>query len=125
MSHFKTCTACVTSWATREDFIYDESMSITGYQPAASVDALGFVLFTHDEPGCGSTLALESEDLLDLHPGSVPDRILYGSEACVGHCYRVEDISQCEAPCRNALIREVIKTIIEERRRRHRARSAG
>jgi hypothetical protein len=125
MSRFKTCSGCETSWETRDEFIYDESMAITGYQPAASSEVLGYVLFTHDEPGCGSTLAVESEDLLDLHDGPTTDRVLYGSDECRGHCYRIEDISECDAPCRNALVREVIKKIIEERKRRRRARSVG
>jgi len=125
MSAFKTCPACDASWATRDDLIYDPEMHITGYQPATNAEVLGYVLLTHDRPGCGSTLALDSEDLLDLHDGPVGDGVLYGSDACRGHCYRVEDITTCDAPCRNAVIREVIKKIIERRRRLHRARSAG
>jgi hypothetical protein len=125
MSRFKICTTCEDSWETRDEFIYDKDMKITGYQPAVSSEVLGYVLFTHDKPGCGSTLALESEDLLDLHTGPTTDRVLYGSDACKGHCYRVEDISACDSPCRNALVREVIKTILEKRQRLHRSRGVG
>ena len=125
MSVFKICPSCEASWSTRDELIFDEEMHITGYQPAASAEVLGYVLFTHDRPGCGSTLALDSEELLDLHDGPVTDRVLYGADDCRGHCYRVEDISECDAPCRNATIREVIKKIIERRRHLRRARSAG
>jgi len=125
MAPFKTCTTCDTSWATREDLVFDEEMDITGYQPAATPDALGFVLITHDKPGCGSTLALDSGDLLDMYPRSIPDDVLYGSEACRGHCYRTADISTCDAPCRNAVIREVIKKILAEKRRRRPAHRTG
>jgi hypothetical protein len=125
MAPYKTCTTCEKSWETREDLLYDREMNITGYQPAASSDVLGYVLITHDRPGCGSTLALDSEELLDLYDGQLSDHVLHGSEACRGHCYRVEDISTCDAPCRNAMVREVIKTIIEKRRRLHRDQRAG
>ena len=42
-----------------------------------------------------------------------------------GHLVDTEDLSICETPCRNAIIREVIKKIIERRRYLHRAQSVG
>lgn len=124
MSAFKTCTSCDKQWATRDDLLDDPDVVLAGFQPAGRDTMEGYVLFNHDKPDCRSTIALDSGSLLDMYDGPIHERILMGSEACVGHCYRIDDLETCDAPCRNAMIREVLKQI-RARQRRLAKRRAG
>jgi hypothetical protein len=117
MEPYKRCTSCHKSWADRDELLDDLDINITGFQPTTEGGVHGFVLINHDAPGCGSTLAIEAESLLDLYTGPVHDSALFGADDCKGHCYRVDDLSECDSPCRNAMVREVIKQLLERRRR--------
>lgn len=117
MPAFKTCSSCDKQWVTRDDLLDDPEVILAGFQPAGSDTLEGYALFNHDTPECRSTIALEAEALLDMYDGPLHERVLMGSDACGGHCYRIEDLETCDAPCRNAMIREVLKKIRARQRR--------
>jgi hypothetical protein len=125
MEPFKKCSSCDTIWQTRDEMIDDPELNLTGFQPTTTDGPAGFALFNHDRPECGSTIALETHDLLDLYDGPIRNEVLLGTDQCEGHCYRIDDLARCDAPCRNAMIREVLKQILERQRRNRVRRASG
>jgi hypothetical protein len=108
---FKRCTGCGRVWRTRHAMLSDPDVALTGYQ-ANFVDLQeGFFLFTHRDPGCGTTVAMPAARFTDLYEGPVFEERLTGTEHCPGHCLRRDDLVRCPAKCECAFVREVMDMI--------------
>jgi hypothetical protein len=62
---FKRCPLCGAVWATKEDFLDDALVHLNGYQFSsrkAEIKKSGFLLFTHRQEDCGTTMAVIAEE---------------------------------------------------------------
>ena len=112
MTPFKICPFCNATWRERDDFLCDEHVTLIGYQADFSNKDRGVYLFNHTLDGCGSTLALEVAKMEDLFNGPILENALVGTPECQGHCLTVRNLEKCDAPCKNARVRNVMQTIL-------------
>jgi len=79
----------------------------------------GLYLFNHlrADASCNGTLAIEVREVKDLYAGPTHVDLVFGGDACEGHCLKVEDLANCRAACCNAFAREIIQVILARHRR--------
>ena len=109
---FKACPFCDHIWHSREEFLSDDALILEGYQ-AHFDDALqGLFLFTHDIAGCGTTLATEVSQFVDLwHEQVIHEQPLTHDAECPRHCFSVRDLSPCNQPCQFGQVREILQEV--------------
>lgn len=113
MVDFLSCSCCDECWTTRDAFLDDPRTALIGYQVDFLDLTAGYLLFNHNRDECGSTLAVEVERFADLYEGPEHPRALFGTAECGGRCGRIEDLTRCDRPCRNAWVRELLAQIVE------------
>jgi hypothetical protein len=101
---------CRHPWQKREHFLTDPDIEIVGYQVCFDDIKDGLFLFNHL---CETTLALKAHEFEDLHTGIRYDTVVTGTEECPGHCLHVDELDACNAHCKYAYVRDIIKTIRE------------
>lgn len=109
---FKRCAVCGTVWQTRAAFLSDPAIAVTGYQADLVDMRRGFYLFNHNRPGCYASLAFGADAFADLYAGPRHEAVLTGGAECDGHCLTVEDLGDCEAPCRGAYYRKLLRVLV-------------
>ncbi|MCG8619927.1 MAG: hypothetical protein MI802_27220 [Desulfobacterales bacterium] len=112
---FKTCTKCNTVWKTRQDFLTDPGITVSGYQVFFQNLRDGLFLFNHH---CGTTIAIEASKLLDLYKGPVYTRRISDGRNCPGKCTMNNIMDPCSKRCRCAFITEIIKEIKRIKKKR-------
>ncbi|BCR03115.1 hypothetical protein DESUT3_01840 [Desulfuromonas versatilis] len=110
---FKTCPFCFTGWTTVEDFLKESNLSLNGYKADFERIEYGLFLFTHQSPGCHSTLAIEAGDFFHLYTKDKYPEKKTNSETCPKFCLDETNLNRCEAFCECAFVREIIQTIME------------
>lgn len=106
---FKICNSCNHKWETRENFLSDPDISVTGYQTFFSNLKLGVFLFNHS---CGTTLAIEADQLLDLYKGAFyEERKPVEGRKCPGRCLNENILSPCSETCKCAFISKLLDTL--------------
>ena len=108
---FETCPMCNEVWRSRETFLADPQVVVTGYQADFDDLETGIFLFNHRGPRCGTTLAVEARGFADLAPGPIYEENLRGTEECPEYCLRVDDLSPCPAHCECAYVRDVLQVV--------------
>lgn len=113
MDLFRTCGACGRCWERWQDFVHDPAVALLGLQVVPGLPDANLVVFQH---ACGSTVSVLANRLRHLlvdepATGNLP--VLYGTEACNGHCRYLEDLRACDRPCVNARDRRLILTLGE------------
>jgi hypothetical protein len=108
---FKTCTMCLNTWTSRDEFLDSPQVGILGYQACLKKPPYGLFLFNHETKDCGSTLAIEVSEFVDLYTGPHYTEPKIGTEACGGHCHNQFDLENCNAPCAYAFIRALIQIL--------------
>ena len=105
---FKTCQDCEKIWNSRDEFITDAKITLTGYQ--ANFDAIekGLFLFEHT---CGATISLVVTELADLYGGQIYETSQTGSAACPGYCLHVSSLKPCPEKCECAYVREILELL--------------
>ncbi|THB71441.1 MAG: hypothetical protein D6B25_18670 [Desulfobulbaceae bacterium] len=111
VDHFKQCTMCKKIWTTREDFLADRELEINGYQADFEQLEEGLFYFTHLTEGCGSTLAIQTREFLDLNSGAKYEQRNTGKEDCPGYCRQIDQLDRCKAQCECAFVRDIIQII--------------
>ena len=106
---FKACTNCGHVWKTRNDFIVSREVSIVGYQPNYPDIENGLFLFNHNYKDCGTTMAIRTGEFTELYIKPINDKPKLGTEECEKRCLDQEDIQNCNANCRYAYIREIMR----------------
>jgi len=107
---FKKCPMCNVRWRTREDFLSDPNLIVTGYM--ANFDRLELGIFLLDHMICGTTLAIQASHFLDLYDGSVFSNRLTGTDDCPGYCLDKSELKLCLEKCECAYVRQVLNKII-------------
>jgi len=107
---FKVCPKCDHEWQTRNDFLQDASLFLIGLQAGYGESDRGFYLFNHliEKDKCNTTIAVDVETFISLYNGPMYEDVHAGNETCSGHCAKVDDLTRCSIPCRNAIAREVM-----------------
>ena len=105
---FKTCTKCNAAWHSRQAFIADPGISPAGYQLFFQNLREGLFLFNHD---CGTTIAIEASQFLDLYTGPVYTRRTSDGRDCPGRCMMKNIMAPCSPRCRCAFVTQIIKEI--------------
>ncbi len=111
------CPKCGYEWRTRDEFVNDPAISVIGFMADFKDFNKGAYLFNHIpvHTACNSTLAVYVSSFLDLYDGPAHADLKAGSDECPGHCASVEDLERCTAHCRNAVAREVMLRIIDQK----------
>ncbi len=106
---FKVCTYCRQSWTNRREFIISPEVAIIGFQPDFYIPEEGLFLFNHISSGCGTTMAIEVINFIDLYHGPIYHELNRGKEGCKGHCLNISNLEPCGANCLMNHIRELIQ----------------
>ena len=105
---FKKCTKCEHIWENRADFLADPDLEIIGYQANFEHVKDGMFLFNHV---CETTLALDVVDFDDLYRGPVYDMNLAETDECSRLCHDMNKLDSCGSECKYAYVRDIIQTI--------------
>ncbi len=108
---FKQCSMCKTEWFSRDDFINDCSLHLTGYMANFDDLKLGLLLFTHDISGCHTTISIKANDFLDLYKGVRYTDFKANTNECPQFCIDKTELSPCDINCKCAFVRETIDLI--------------
>jgi hypothetical protein len=108
---FKECPNCRFAWTSRDKFLADPTLALSGYQANLSSLDEGLFLFQHNTDGCGTCLAVETLRFKDLYEGPVFQKRLTGSEECPRFCFRTEALDPCPGKCECRFVRDVLQTI--------------
>jgi hypothetical protein len=106
---FKACPNCGHVWQTRNDFIIDTEVNLVGYQSNITDIEKGVFLFNHNVDKCGSTIALQVRDFMDLYTGLKFSEPKIGTVECEKRCLEYSDIERCNVDCKYAHIREIMQ----------------
>lgn len=105
---FKKCPKCGLVWNTREDFLKDKGLAITGYDANLEALALGSLIFSHS---CGAAFPMNVEGFSDLYNGPIYRERRTGSAECLGYCKKRDELRPCPVRCECAWVRELIQVI--------------
>ena len=105
---FKDCPVCQASWRTRDEFITDAKITLTGYQVNFDTLEKGLFLFEHV---CGATLTLGVHAFTDLYAGPIERDRKTGSESCPGYCLYVDSLRPCPERCECAYVRDILELL--------------
>jgi hypothetical protein len=107
---FKKCS-CGRQWRTRELFLSDPYIELTGYMADFEKLKLGLLLFLHRKKNCCTTLSIYADKVKDLYHGPIFRKKLNGSKQCPGICLRKKTLMVCNQPCECAWITVVLEKI--------------
>ncbi|MFO7821353.1 MAG: hypothetical protein R6V56_04785 [Lentisphaeria bacterium] len=107
----KVCPACGTVWNTLDNLLGDPRVRLQGYQVNFAAPELGLLLFNHETPQCGTTLAVEAEYFRSLYEGPVYKENLAGTDNCPEHCLQQSNLYPCPRKCECAWAREVLQIV--------------
>ena len=110
-SQFKKCTSCAAVWLTRDAFLSDPEIELTGYMANFDKVKLGLLLFLHKKEGCLTTVAIKAGEVRDLYRGPVYKENLSGTDVCPGYCLRKTALVKCPKKCECAWVTEVMDII--------------
>jgi hypothetical protein len=108
---FKQCPCCFQTWLTRDAFLSDKSLSLNGYKADLEKLEYGLFFFTHLDPSCNSTMAIEVSDFIDLYRGARYTERRTGEQDCPGYCLDKNQLERCNVFCECAFVREIIQII--------------
>ncbi len=113
---FQRCGSCGRSWQAWDNFVLDPTIRLLGMQSEITKPDINLLVFEHS---CGSSVSILSRRLRHLLPEpetGEPHALLMGTDQCLGHCLRLEDLEACDAPCSNARDRKLIMLIQDMRK---------
>ena len=106
---FRTCPVCNKVWETRNDFLDDPDIELSGYQVHFKDLTEGLFLFNHS---CKNTLALKAGLFADLYDGPIFEEQLTGTEDCPEYCLKKHELRPCPNKCECAYVREIMQLIM-------------
>ena len=107
---FKKCS-CGSQWRTRELFLSDPHIELTGYMADCEKLKLGLLLFLHRKKNCCTTLTIYAGQVKDLYRGPIFKKKLTGTRQCPGICFREEIMAACPRQCECAWVTVVLEKI--------------
>jgi hypothetical protein len=119
---FKACPGCRYVWEDREEFLSDPDVEVVGYQVNYDDPNAGLILFTHQTPACGTTLALEVREFSDLYRGPICEDLLENTDECPGHCRDMSSLERCAKECNCTFARDILQILRDWPKRDNRER---
>ncbi len=110
---YKVCTLCGREWSSRDDFINDPELKVSGYM--ADFDRLERGIFLFDHLSCRTTLALAVGNFRDLYKGPVFSERKTGTDKCPGYCLDKDELRPCPNECECAYVREILQLIVSRK----------
>ena len=107
---FKTCSFCGKKWKTREEFLSDNDVKLTGYQVNYIDIEKGLFLFNHT---CNTTLAIEVEEFMDLYTGVKYTEDKMNKDGCPGYCLDENNLQDCGNTCYYNQIRKLMLIVLD------------
>ncbi len=108
---------CRKEWEDREAFLNDETLELNGYGADFEIIEDGLFYFTHNVPGCKSTMALKAGDFFDLYTAERSPERKRGADECPGLCLDKDVLDRCSVFCEYAFVREVIQVLLRRHNR--------
>lgn len=108
MPVFTECSPCGHKWLSRESFLSDSHIEITGYRVNFDDLSEGTFLFSHS---CGATLALPVRKFNGLYEGPIFQDRATGTEGCPSYCLYQDCLALCSNRCECAYVRNIIDII--------------
>lgn len=109
---FKTCSCCGRSWQTRDAFLSDGELKVEGYTADFESLERGLFFVTHRSRECGSTMAFEAQEFLDLYTGPRYPQRKALSDECPRYCLDEKQLGRCTVLCECAFVREVLQVLM-------------
>jgi hypothetical protein len=119
---FKECGSCRHTWADSRSFIADPAVRLLGLQAIPGLPDSNLLVFEHRCGSSVSVLALKLRHLLPPDDQAAEQPVLFGTEACRGHCRVIENLASCTQPCANARDRRLAVLIADTKAGRGQAR---
>jgi hypothetical protein len=113
---FRACGSCGQTWRSWEDFVRDPGVRLLGLQAIMNLPDANLLVFEHR---CGSSVSVLASRFRQFLPDSQDFSAwssLRGTDRCSGHCFRLEDLQECDQPCINARDRRLILRLLEMKR---------
>lgn len=108
---FKVCPGCHHVWITRDDMLYDPTVSLLGYQVHFLDFKRGLFYFNHNQPDCKSTFTISVNELEDVYEGPRYTTNKMADDDCPLYCLRRTEMDNCKQPCEGQFVREIIEII--------------
>lgn len=108
---FMVCTQCGRRWVSRDEFLADPAVRLSGCQVETDRPRGSAILFDHKAPGCGTTIAVPVNTFTDLYHG--PDhKVNWAPSAkCLKMCFDPQNLETCPAQCASAFVREILQVV--------------
>ena len=113
--HFKRCPGCGI-WFTEDDIMTSPSVKPIGMAfMGVSINQI-FYFFQHTDLTCGSSFLIEISKFTHLIEESIPEKSLYATKLCEGHCVDLHDLSECQTNCHNAPYRRYLLKMVKAKK---------
>lgn len=93
----------------------DADVFLIGFQVSPDLFENSFYLFNHQpaDKSCSTTFSIKVQCFLDMYDGPMHEKVRMGSRECPGKCLTVDNFETCDAPCKNAIARLIMASIID------------
>ena len=108
---FRRCSQCDHRWTSREAFLADPAVSLSGCQVDTDHPKSSALLFDHKLKSCGTTIAIPVRLLTDLYSGPVHKVNWAPSAKCPRKCFDPKNLESCPAECASAFVREILQVV--------------
>jgi hypothetical protein len=109
--NFRKCMQCGQEWASREAFLADPAVRLSGCQVDTDRPRGSAITFDHQAAGCGTTLAVPVTAFADLYSGPVYKVSWAPSAKCPKLCFDPRNFAPCEAQCSCAFVRAILQAV--------------
>lgn len=103
----KTCPGCGANFALSQ-IIEGQDVEPVGMQFVDPELKWNMYYFNHVCTNCGSTFLISVMEFLPFIKEPIPESVMTGTEDCGGHCARLKDLEECQAPCMYAPFRRFL-----------------
>ena len=112
----KQCPNCGT-WFSAADIMYSGRIEPIGMQVEDPENPEACFFYFNDLAAyCQTTFVVPATAFTPFLEESIPDKVLFYSKECDGHCTRLDDLADCNRECRWAPYRRFLLSLIERRR---------
>ncbi len=108
---FTTCKGCGNEWLSREEFLADAGVVLSGCHVETGHVAASALLFDHRAAGCGTTLAMPLRHFDDLYTGARHKVNWSTSKMCPGMCFDPHNTEPCDRECACAYVRAILQEV--------------
>ena len=109
----KTCPGCGARF-TLPQILEHQEIEPVGMQFIDPELKENMYYFNHICANCGSTFLISVIEFLPFIKETIPEAVMTGTDVCGGHCTRLKDLEECQAPCMYAPFRRFLLSLKRE-----------